>query len=63
MIDRLALLHIFRDDYHGGCFEGNQCSSILASIQFLQIPEEHKPFEDALTALRDLNIMAAKVLG
>ena len=63
VIDRLALLHIFRDDYHGGCFEGNQCSSILASIQFLQIPEEQKPFEDALIALRDLNIMAAKVLG
>ena len=62
VIDRLALLHIIRSEYHGGCFQGKQCSKILDNIEFLQIPEEKKPFKDAFIALRDLNHMAAKVL-
>jgi hypothetical protein len=59
--ERLALLHIHQSEYHGGSYEGNQCSRILANIEFLQIPEEHKPFKDALIALKHLNDMASKV--
>lgn len=61
--EKLALMHLVLSAYHGGSYEGNECSKILNNIDKLCIPEDHKPFMDALTALRDLNIMACKVMA
>ena len=59
--DRLAALHLQLSEYHGGCYQGKQCTTILKNIEALEIPDEHEPFKTALVALRDLNEMAAKV--
>jgi hypothetical protein len=57
----LASLNITESDYHGGAYEGKQCTQILKKIELVNIPPEHKPFEVAFLALRDLEYMASKV--
>ena len=57
----LASLNITESDYHGGAYDGKQCTQILKKIELMNIPPEHKPFEVAFLALRDLEYMASKV--
>ena len=57
----LASLNIKESDYFGGAYEGKQCTQILKKIELLNIPPEHKPFEVAFLALRELEYMASKV--
>ena len=57
--DHLGKLNVVLDDYHGGAFEGNECKKILKNIHNLHIPSEFNDFEDALKALRELDLMAS----
>ena len=49
-------LYIIKEDYHGQCFEGNECSRLLEHLDMLQnmLPEELQPFYDCFVAFRDV---------
>ena len=48
-------LFITTEEYHGQCFEGNECSKLLQNLHILQsmLPEELQPFHECFLALRD----------
>lgn len=48
-------LFIMKEQYHGQCFEGNECSRLLKNLDMLQnmLPEELQPFHDCFMALQE----------
>jgi len=48
-------LFIIKEEYHGQCFEGNECSKLLKNLDMLcnMLPEELQPFHDCFVALQD----------
>ena len=59
--DRLDEMGLVKENYHGGQYEGRQCSIILRHLEKLQIPEQHLPYLIALQALGNLNDMVSQV--
>ena len=52
----LQSINVKKVDYHGGCFEGNDCHKILKKIGSLEecCPDEYKNFSDTFRLFNDV---------
>jgi len=53
-----GMMHLYLEDYHGGCYEGNQCSKILRNADKLKemLPEKFKEFAVCLKTLHEVDV-------
>ena len=56
-------INVTRSEYHGGQFEGNECSKILKNVEKLEQivnNEKFKPFRDAIWFIRLIDELVNK---